>query len=376
MKLNYYVLWVENNIMLDIYLNRYYDKLLIFIKDLSNIWILNKEFINLINNPNNKSFILNPDNSSIINLLYKELFQKVPQNIGNIEFFIDKLSNEINIFLTEWINSWNLSMNKWNFISWTNIKLTTNDNNPYNNFDAHPDHKNTWWVLWWGLKTESEWIDIYNKTFELLKTIDLGFYYELNKIINKVIPLWTAFSIHNSASYKEAIWHIYLWYTIDSDSPEINNLEAIIHESSHNKLNLIMQFDPIILNTREEKYYSAIRPDSRHIHWVFIGYHAFAPTMYILMKAYKDWYFWDNNYWLEKIVLYHIKTKFLQKVIKKYAKLTKLWIEISEEIDYVISLMDKILKELNPSKDIINIAREKQIEHFKSVNLKYPNLEY
>jgi len=48
--------------------------------------------------------------------------------------------------------------------------------------------------------------------------------------------------------------------------PEINNLEAIIHESSHNKLNLIMQFDEVLLNTREEIYYSAIRPDARHIH--------------------------------------------------------------------------------------------------------------
>ena len=167
-----------------------------------------------------------------------------------------------------------------------------------------------------------------------------------------------------------------MWYTIDSDNPEINNLEAIIHESSHNKLNLIMQFDPIILNTKEEKYYSAIRPDARHIHWVFIGYHAFAPTMYILMKAYKNWYFWKNEFWLEKIVLYHIKTKFLQKVIKKYAKLTQLWLEISEEIDYVISEMDNIVKLLNPSKDIINRARNRQIEHFKQVNIKYPYLEY
>ncbi|MBT3728682.1 hypothetical protein HOF65_01215 [bacterium] len=46
-------------------------------------------------------------------------------------------------------------------------------------------------------------------------------------------------------------------------TPEINNLEAIIHESSHNKLNLILQFDPLLLNPRIEKYYSSIRPDAR-----------------------------------------------------------------------------------------------------------------
>ncbi len=376
MKLNYYVLWIKDNSILDIYLDKYYNKLLNDISILSNNWVLISEFNGLLKSPDNRKFILNTDNSSIINFLYKELIEKIPQNLGNIEFFENKLSKEIGIFLSQWINSSDLGMNKWSFISETNIKLTINDNNPYNNFDAHPDHKNTWWFLWWWSKTESEWLDIYNKTFELLKKIDLWFYHELNKIINKIIPLWTSLWVHNSASYKEAIGHIYLWYTIDSSNPEINNLEAIIHESSHNKLNLIMQFDPIILNTREEKYYSAIRPDARHIHWVFIGYHAFAPTMYILMKAYKDWYFWNDLFWLEKIVSYHIKTKFLQKVIKRYAKLTQLWLEISEEIDYVISLMDGILKDLNPSKEILDRARIKQIEHFKNVNSKYPHLEY
>jgi HEXXH motif-containing protein len=51
-----------------------------------------------------------------------------------------------------------------------------------------------------------------------------------------------------------------------------------------------MQFDPLMTNNYEEKYYSAIRPDARHIHGVFLGYHAFAPTMYIVMKAYKNGY--------------------------------------------------------------------------------------
>jgi len=38
--------------------------------------------------------------------------------------------------------------------------------------------------------------------------------------------------------------------------------------------------------------------------------------------------------------------------------------------------MDEVLKELNPSKDIINKAKERQIQHFQEVNIKYPNLEY
>jgi hypothetical protein len=31
-----------------------------------------------------------------------------------------------------------------------------------------------------------------------------------------------------------------------------------------------MQFDPIVVNDKTEKYYSAIRPDARHIHGVLL----------------------------------------------------------------------------------------------------------
>jgi hypothetical protein len=80
--------------------------------------------------------------------------------------------------------------------------------------------------------------------------------------------------------------------------------------------------------------------------------------------------------WFDKIVLYYIKTKFLQKVIKKYAKLTELGMQISEEIDYVITLMDKLLKELNPSSAQLQEAKAIQRKHFSSVNKAFPYLEY
>jgi HEXXH motif-containing protein len=72
------------------------------------------------------------------------------------------------------------------------------------------------------------------------------------------------------------------------EQPELSNLEAIIHESSHNKLNLLFHFDPLILNSLDENYYSPFRPDARHLKGVFLAMHAFVPTIYILMKAYKN----------------------------------------------------------------------------------------
>lgn len=373
MKLNYYVLWSENNSMLKNYLDKYYFLLKSYLLELSKIWILTKEIDDLLK-IENRYFILNPDYSSIINLLYKELIKLTPQYLWDKNDYISKLKFEIDLFL-KW-NIKDLSCNNWKIILGTNILLTNIDLNPYNVMEAHPDSKSTWAYLWWWEKTQDDWLSVFEKTFELLKSVDYWIYCELNSYIKKIVPLWTSFWVHNSCSYKECIWHLYLWYTIDSDNPAINNLEAIIHESSHNKINLIMQFDPIILNTREEIYYSAIRPDARHIHWVFIWYHAFAPTMYIIMKAYRDGKFWNNIFLLEKIVLYHIKTKFLQKVIKKYAKLTPLWEEISSEIDYVIQLMDKMFREINPSNEIIVRSKEKQIKHFSEVNKNYPNLQY
>jgi len=377
--LKYYVIWKKNSPLLKEYLDKYYYKL---IKDLEIIKFshlstgahegrgVKKSIINLLS-INNRDFILNPDISSMINYIIINLNNLLENNLVLVN-----LKREIDIFLLEWIKSNNLTLNKWEKIAWTNIRLSLYDNNPLNMQEAHPDHKSNWGVLWFWDASEKDWLNIYNKTFNLLKILDEWIYDELNQIIKKIVPLGTSKWLHNSASYKECIGHLYMWFTIDSSRPEINNLEAIIHESSHNKLNLIMQFDPVVLNTKEEKYYSAIRPDARHIHWVFLWYHAFAPTMYMLMKAYKQWMLWNDIHWLEKIVLYYIKTKFLQKVIKKYAKLTDLGKEISEEIDYVIFKMDILFKEINPSKELILMAKDRQVEHFKEVNHNYPYLEY
>ena len=367
--LKYYVLWTKNSELLSDYLEKYYNKLLNDLETIKESNIDNKlsDLIwRLFNIYDNKKFILNWDISSLINSI----------RISNDSTSVFKIKNEIKIFIEEWIDSENLIQNKWIKIFWTDIKLTINDNNPYNWDEAHPEHIVNWWVIWWWKKSEKEWLDIYEKTFILLKNVDEWIYYELNEIITKIVPLWTAEWLHNSASYKECIWHLYLWFIIDVSKPEVNNLEALIHESSHNKLNLIMQFDPLILNDNQEKYYSAIRPDARHIHWVLLWYHAFAPTMYIMMKSYINWDLWTDKWWLEKIVLYYLKVKFLQKVMKKYAKFTKLWLEINEEMNYVVSKMDTLFKKLNPNKEVINSAKSKQIEHFNQVNNNYPNLEY
>jgi hypothetical protein len=373
MNLKYYVLGTKSNPMLLSYLEKYYQKMLVYLQDIKNIWVLSPEIDTLLQK-DNKSFISNPDISSLINVIYLEKILKKEQHLGDINSYIDILWKEISLF-----NSWNrenLSMNQWVKIQWTDIRLTPIDSNPFNLRDAHPDHKNTGWVLWWGEASEWEWLSVYQKTFEILKLADEWVYDELNQIIKKIVPLGTARWLHNSASYKECIGHLYMWFTIDSQKPEMNNLEAIIHESSHNKLNLIMHFDPLILNQIEEKFYSPYRPDARHIHGIYLWVHAITPTVYILLRSYSQWLFGNDEFWLEKAILFHFKNKIWMKVLKKYLQATELWLEILAEMEYVIWLSDDLIKKNSPSKELLVRAKQRQQDHFSQVNMRYNFLQY
>ena len=64
-------------------------------------------------------------------------------------------------------------MNKWTHIAWTDIKLTSSDNNPYNMQEAHPEHKEMWAISWnWWEASEKDWLETYTKTFKLLNNLD------------------------------------------------------------------------------------------------------------------------------------------------------------------------------------------------------------
>ena len=372
MDLKYYVLWRENNPTVLRYLEKYYQKLQQDIQTLQERWYIKKETKELLA-CDSKDFLLNGEVSSMINFLFKELIEK-RTHPWSIDIFINRLNEEICYFLGK--KDKELSMNKGLKIKGTKIRLTTHDYNPYNSHEAHPDHKSSWAILWWWEKEEKEWLSVYSDTFKLLKIIDEGVYKELTQIIHKIIPLGTSKGSHNSASYKECIGHLYMWYTIDTNVPELSNLEALIHESSHNKLNLIMQFDPVILNDSTERYYSPYRPDARHIHGIFLGLHAFVPTIYVLCKAYKDKKLNMSEYRLGKIVLYYVKNKITYKVIQKYGKLTPLWTEILKEIAHVMKLTDIMIHWIDISKKTLIRVKKSQQEHFLSVNMNYPYLQY
>lgn len=373
--MKHYVLGTKNSPLLHEYLEKYFQKLRQDLREVTFLPFAKSDARNAFD-PHQidtllswecRDFILSPDTSSLIN----HIATYGVQNTGDS---IRKLKQEINSFLAGDITV--LTSKQGEKIWETNIKLTVSDNNPYNWRDAHPDHAATGGVMWWWEKSPQQWLEVYTHTFELLKKIDEWIYDELNMMIAKIIPLWTAYDIHNSASYKECIGHLYMWYTTAWEYPEINILEALIHESSHNKINLLMHFDPLILNDFSEKYYSPYRPDARHMHGCFLWLHAFVPTMYICIKAYQDGHLGENIDWLQKFLLYTLKNKICLRVVQKHAKLTTMWQEVVDELIQVMTMTQILLKQIWISADMLREANAAIKYHFGEVNKKYPNLEY
>ena len=355
----YTVLWYSENPLLQRYQNSFYCKLYNTYKNvcelysISIIWFDNIWF---------RNFLLHPDISSLL-----------------IEYITVNCKHSLKLFLKEYTyfvkNDTKLSQWEYVSIKGTDIILTLHDNNPKNHIVNHPDH-NSEWMLGWGERDISEWGNVFNKTFDLLKDIDKEFYEEIGMMIQKIIPMKTSKWLHNSCSFNNCIWSLYLWYTIDAERPEINMLEAIIHESSHNKLNLILHSDTLLYNKSEFIYYSPYRPDARHLMWVLLWVHAIVPTVHTLLCAVDLWYITDEL-WFKKVWLLHYKNIMWFKVLQKYAKASEVWNTVIRELWEVISLCDSRInnsKYKNKIKSSTTLSEFKK--HFLAVKESYPSLRY
>lgn len=358
----YTVLWYSNNPVLMDYSERYFTKLITLFTNISQYEDFKKDFLQLSKN-DQKEFLLHPDISSLL----------IDISINKTQLSLDTLEKEFRNFLS-W-DSKSCTFSLWMNIGGTHIKLTDLDNNPTGSELAHPGHDQNGMVWWWE-RPEKEWLWVFSKVFEVLADVDREFFDELNFIIQKVVPMKTSLDVHNSCSHQGCIGTIYLGYTINSKQPEINILEALIHESSHNKLNLIMQIEPLILNNYDLKYYSPYRPDARHMRWVFLWVHAIIPTVYVMLSAIEKWYVTDGM-WYEKVLLYHVKNKLWYRVLQKYAEFTPIGRQVFEDMWEVMKLCDIKIKQstLLQGLDFWNIqSRAKQ--HFMEVQENYSHLQY
>ncbi len=350
----FWVLGYTSNPLIEEYQERYFQKLLWIFKNIK----AESDFFSFPLQQQ-KTFLLHPDISSLL--------------MSQTQDAIEKFLWELNYFLENRFSE--LTSEKWKKIWNTEIRITLDDNNPQNGVVGHPDYDANG-MLGWGEKTPEEWNKVFSKAFHLLQQVNSEFYNELNTIIKKVVPMKTSIDVHNSCSYKECIGTLYLWYTINTKFPELSILEALIHESSHNKLNLILQSERLTLNDFELKYYSPYRPDARHIHGVYLWVHAIVPTVFILLQAIEQGYITDE-WWQEKILLYHIKNKLWYKVLQKYAKTTLIGRKILDEIGQTILQSDSMIQKntILQQKDMKSISQRAKT-HFSGLYTKYPYLQY
>ena len=137
--------------------------------------------------------------------------------------------------------------------------------------------------------------------------------------MKKIVPLGTDDKAHRSASYAEAFGSVYMGLVPREPHPEFSVLEGLIHEWSHNKANLARNLAPLVLNGNEEAYYSSYRPDPRPIEGIFLGVHAFVPTVRVFLQAFDSGAI-DPNARIAKVFSMHLKNESALEVLSKYLR--------------------------------------------------------
>ncbi len=152
------------------------------------------------------------------------------------------------------------------------LRLALADNNPLQMFEAHPDKEGN--AIDLGAKSADDWCASLRASLDLIATYLPTLRGEIDLFLHLAVPVGYDEHKHLSASYQEAIGTIYLTL-----HPNLMTMtEAVIHEFSHNKLNALLELDPLLENAFWPLYASPVRPDPRPLHGVMLAVHAFQPV--------------------------------------------------------------------------------------------------
>lgn len=152
------------------------------------------------------------------------------------------------------------------------LSLALADNNPLQMFEAHPDKAGN--AIDLGGHPADAWVTTLREALDLVATHLPTLRSEIDLFLHTVVPVGYDAHKHLSASYQEAIGAIYLTL-----HPNLMTMtEAVIHEFSHNKLNALLELDPLLENAFHPLYTSPVRPDPRPLHGVLLAVHAFQPV--------------------------------------------------------------------------------------------------
>lgn len=146
------------------------------------------------------------------------------------------------------------------------------DTNPLSFLEDHPDkHGN---AVDLAARPVSEWLDALAEGFGLIREGLPNWFAELPHTLSRLLPVGFEPERHLSASYGDAPGIAYL--TLHPKT--LTLAEAIVHETQHGKLNLLLWLDQVLLNGRTTWTPSPVRPDLRPLLGVLLAVHAFIPV--------------------------------------------------------------------------------------------------
>jgi HEXXH motif-containing protein len=149
--------------------------------------------------------------------------------------------------------------------------LALADNNPLASLEAHPDKQGN--ALSLGGRAAGEWVAALDEARALVRIALPELATEHAGVLATVVPVGFEPERSLSASYREAIGVVYLTL-----HPRVAILaEALVHETQHNKLNLLSFSDPLI-HDEGVRVASPVRPDPRPLLGVLLAVHAFLPV--------------------------------------------------------------------------------------------------
>ena len=203
------------------------------------------------------------------------------------------------------------------------INFMEQDRNPFNEKDDHPEQEFVDYDL--GGIQKKEWVRQFRTAYQIIKEKNPKMYEEIYGFLDAVVPHSYVPKRQLSSSYSRSPGILYLSYT-DTDEEQA---EAIIHEVHHTIFNIIGGKYPLLNNNASLRYYSAYRPDSRHIRGCFLGLHAFVAVQNFYKNMAKSK---KEMIYTEKFFNAYLKNEKMISVIKKYADLTKAGRMLFEDI--------------------------------------------
>ncbi len=151
------------------------------------------------------------------------------------------------------------------------LRLALADVNPLPVFAEHPSRRGN--VVGLGGAPLPQWMAGMREALDIIDTYLPEVADEMRVLLGQLLPAGVDGETHQSASYLQAPGSVYL--TLHPDPMTL--AEAIIHEFQHNKLNLLLDADPL-LHGDEARYPSPLRPDARPLRGVLLAVHAFQPV--------------------------------------------------------------------------------------------------